>query len=133
MILQSTVAHMKRRSQFGKTLFEHQALRLRIADLYPRRGAAHGVAHLPTRTESPQPADRGGAEGQRCTPRRRGRRECMHVFGGSGYLVEETPVSRWWRDMKLGRVGGGTDKILWELVAAGITPADDSYDRLVQR
>ena len=35
--------------------------------------------------------------------------------------------------MKLGRVGGGTDEILWELVAAGIAPADDSYDRLVQR
>jgi acyl-ACP dehydrogenase len=25
--------------------------------------------------------------------------ECMHIFGGAGYLVDETPIGRWWRDM----------------------------------
>ena len=37
--------------------------------------------------------------------------ECMHIFGGSGYLVDETPLGKWWRDMKLARVGGGTDEV----------------------
>ena len=56
--------------------------------------------------------------------------ECMHIFGGSGYLVDETPLGRWWRDMKLARVGGGTDEVLWELVAAGMRPDYDGYDEL---
>ena len=51
----------------------------------------------------------------------------MHIFGGSGYLVDETPLGRWWRDMKLARVGGGTDEVLWELVAAAMKPDYDGY------
>ncbi len=51
--------------------------------------------------------------------------ECMHIFGGSGYLVDETPLGRWWRDMKLARVGGGTDEVLWELVVAAMKPDYD--------
>lgn len=134
MILQFTVAHMKRRSQFGKTLFEHQALRLRIADLYSRVEVLRMA--LRTFQLEQSPLSLRTAAALKVSAARLGEEvagECMHVFGGSGYLVEETPVSRWWRDMKLGRVGGGTDEILWELVAAGIAPADDSYDRLVQR
>jgi alkylation response protein AidB-like acyl-CoA dehydrogenase len=53
--------------------------------------------------------------------------ECMHIFGGSGYLVDETPLGAWWRDMKLARVGGGTDEVLWELVAAAMKPDYDGY------
>jgi alkylation response protein AidB-like acyl-CoA dehydrogenase len=56
--------------------------------------------------------------------------ECMHIFGGSGYLADETPIGRWWRDMKLARVGGGTDEVLWELVAAGMKPDQDGYTEL---
>jgi alkylation response protein AidB-like acyl-CoA dehydrogenase len=54
----------------------------------------------------------------------------MHIFGGSGYLVDETPLGRWWRDMKLARVGGGTDEVLWELVAAAMKPDYDGYHDL---
>ena len=56
----------------------------------------------------------------------------MHIFGGSGYLVDETPLGRWWRDMKLARVGGGTDEVLWELVAAAMKPDFDDYDELIR-
>ncbi|MGA9491120.1 MAG: acyl-CoA dehydrogenase family protein [Mycobacterium sp.] len=57
--------------------------------------------------------------------------ECMHIFGGAGYLVDETPLGRWWRDMKLARVGGGTDEVLWELVAAAMKPDHDGYTDLM--
>lgn len=43
-----TLARMMSRRQFGQTLFEHQALRLRMADLQARvdllRYALHGIA-----------------------------------------------------------------------------------------
>ena len=57
--------------------------------------------------------------------------ECMHIFGGAGYLVDETPIGRWWRDMKLARIGGGTDEVLWELVAAAMKPDYDGYNELM--
>lgn len=122
-----TLARMMARRQFGHTLYEHQALRLRLADLQARvdmlRYALDGVAatgklDLRTAAAMKVSAARLGEEVVN---------ECMHIFGGSGYLVDETPLGRWWRDMKLARVGGGTDEVLWELVAAAMKPDYDGY------
>ncbi|OIN79145.1 mycobactin biosynthesis acyl-ACP dehydrogenase MbtN [Mycobacterium malmoense] len=128
-----TLARMMVRRQFGSTLFEHQALRLRMADLQARvdllRHALHGIA-------AQGRLDLRAAAGVKVTAARLGEEvisECMHIFGGSGYLVDETPLGRWWRDMKLARVGGGTDEVLWELVAAGMTPDHDGYATLIGR
>ncbi len=35
--------------------------------------------------------------------------------------------------MKLARVGGGTDEVLWELVAAGLQPDHAGYEALFGR
>jgi alkylation response protein AidB-like acyl-CoA dehydrogenase len=40
-------------------------------------------------------------------------------------------AGRWWRDMKLARIGGGTDEVLWELVAAAMKPDYDGYNELM--
>lgn len=129
-VLGITHARMMHRTQFGATLFEHQALRLRLADLQARvdllRHGLNGFAaegRLDLRTSA----------AMKVTAARLGEEvigECMHIFGGSGYLVDETPLGRWWRDMKLARVGGGTDEVLWELVAAGMRPDYDGYAEL---
>ena len=128
-----TLARMMTRRQFGHTLYDHQALRLRIADLQARvdmlRYALDGIAatgKLDLRTAAAMKvnAARLGEEVLN---------ECMHIFGGSGYLVDETPLGRWWRDMKLARVGGGTDEVLWELVAAAMKPDYDGYAELNQQ
>ncbi|MGA5542410.1 mycobactin biosynthesis acyl-ACP dehydrogenase MbtN [Mycobacterium sp. NPDC051198] len=126
-ILGITLARMMKRRQFGHTLFEHQALRMRMADLQARvdmlRYALTGVA-------TQGKLDLRAAAAFKVTAARLGEEvasECMHIFGGSGYLVDETPLGKWWRDMKLARVGGGTDEVLWELVAAAMKPDYDGY------
>lgn len=126
-----TLARMMTRRQFGRTLFEHQALRLRMADLQARvdvlRHALNGIA-------AQGRLDLRAAAGVKVTAARLGEEvmsECMHIFGGSGYLVDETPLGSWWRDMKLARVGGGTDEVLWELVAAGMAPDYGGYESAV--
>ena len=128
-----TLARMMTRRQFGQTLFEHQALRLRMADLQARVDqlsyALHGIAARGR-------LDLRAAAGIKVTAARLGEEvvgECMHIFGGSGYLVDETPLGRMWRDMKLARVGGGTDEVLWELVAAGMKPDHAGYEDWVGR
>jgi len=122
-----TLARMMKRRQFGHTLFEHQALRLRMADLQARvdllRYALTGLA-------AEGRLDLRAAAAVKVSAARLGEEvlsECMHIFGGSGYLVDETQLGHWWKDMKLARVGGGTDEVLWELVAAAMKPDYDGY------
>ena len=126
-VLGITHARMVERRQFGATLFEHQALRLRVADLQARVDLLrHGLNGIAAEAR----LDLRAAAAVKVTAARLGEEvlsECMHIFGGSGYLVDETPLGRWWRDMKLARVGGGTDEVLWELVAAAMKPDFDGY------
>lgn len=128
-----TVARMKRRQSFGVTLFDHQALRLRIADLQARvdmmrlalDGLVANAAGLNVRS----------AAAAKVTVVRLGcevMSECMHIFGSAGVLETESPLGRWWRDAKMARIGGGTDEMLWEIVAAGLEPDFASYDRMVR-
>ena len=130
-VLGITHARMIHRRQFGTTLFEHQALRMRMADMQARvdllRHGLNGIA-------ADGRLDLRSAAAVKVTAARLGEEvlsECMHLFGGAGYLVDETPLGRWWRDMKLARVGGGTDEVLWERVAAAMRPDHDGYAELI--
>lgn len=126
-----TLARMMTRRQFGHTLFEHQALRLRMADLQARVDLLrHGLNGIAAQGR----LDLRASAGIKVNAARLGEEvisECMHIFGGSGYLVDETPLGSWWRDMKLARVGGGTDEVLWELVAAGMAPDYGGYESVI--
>lgn len=127
-----TVARMKRRQTFGVALFDHQALRLRVADLQARvdmlrlalRGLILDDAGLNVRSSA---AVKVTAVRLACEVMS----ECMHIFGNAGVIETESPLGRWWHDTKMARVGGGTDEMLWEIVAAGLEPDYANYDRLV--
>lgn len=128
-----TLARMYDRTQFDKRLYDHQALRLRIADLQSRvdllRHALAGVAaqgriNLRTAASLKVTAANLGEEVAS---------ECLHIWGGIGYLDIGLPLNRWFRDMKLARVGGGTDEVLWELVAAAMKPDTDGYRALLAK
>lgn len=131
-MLAITLARMLDRTQFGKRLYDHQALRLRIADLQARvdllRHALVGVAadgRVNVRTAASLKAS-AAALGEEVAS------ECLHIFGGIGYLDTGLPINRWWRDMKLARVGGGTDEVLWELVAAAMKPDNVRYRQMME-
>jgi len=42
--------------------------------------------------------------------------ECLQVFGARGY-TRHYPLERIWRDVRLARIGGGSEEVLTELVA----------------
>ena len=41
---------------------------------------------------------------------------CLQFYGGYGY-VEEFPIARAWRDVRLITIGGGTSEIMKEIIA----------------
>ena len=47
--------------------------------------------------------------------------EAVQLFGGAGYL-EETPIARHHRDVRILRIGGGTDEIQLEILAKRLVP-----------
>lgn len=127
-----TTAHLHRRTQFGRPLIEHQALRLRLADLSAQvtvlRHGLYGAA-----ADSPGGPEFGTREiaAFKVTAARLAGTvvdECLHLFGGMGYLEDETPLAQMYRDVRLARLGGGTDEVMWELVAAGLVPDFAAYD-----
>jgi acyl-ACP dehydrogenase len=128
-------AHLQRREQFGRPLIEQQALRLRLAELYSRQLTLRYAVYA-----AAQGVQVAGACGTReiaalkVTAARFAEevmRECMHMFGGAGYLDDETPLGRMWRDSRLARLGGGTDEMMWELVASGLVPDIVGYEQSV--
>ncbi len=47
--------------------------------------------------------------------------EAVQVLGGRGF-TEETPLAQIWRDVRMSRIGGGTDEIALEIIAQGLRP-----------
>ena len=48
---------------------------------------------------------------------------CLQYFGGRGFM-DETPISRSFRDGRLGSIGGGADEVMLGIIAKsmGIMP-----------
>jgi alkylation response protein AidB-like acyl-CoA dehydrogenase len=42
--------------------------------------------------------------------------ECLQIHGGYGY-IEEYDIARFYRDIRLWKIGGGTTEVMWELIA----------------
>lgn len=45
--------------------------------------------------------------------------EAVQIHGGYGYMIEY-PVQRYWRDARIGTIGGGTSEIMKEIIAASL-------------
>jgi alkylation response protein AidB-like acyl-CoA dehydrogenase len=120
------LAFADRRSVGGGSLRQQQAIAHRLAAL--ASDIAAGRALLRERIDAAQRGQISSAEaGQaKLVLNRiawRAADEAMQVLGGHGF-TEETPFARIWRDIRIGRIGGGTDEVQLELVAQSLRPGE---------
>jgi alkylation response protein AidB-like acyl-CoA dehydrogenase len=127
---------LHRRRQFGTPLIERQALRLRLAEIAAQATTGRLALYaLAASLDRPRPQWAREVAALKVTLARvaeRASSECMSMFGGLGYLEDATPLARLWRDGRFARLGGGTDEVMLELVAAGLPVDDALYDAAVR-
>ena len=127
---------LHRRRQFGTPLIERQALRLRLAEIAAQattgRLALYALAASLDRLRPGWARDVAALKVTLARAAERASSEFMAMFGGMGYLEDATPLARMWRDGRFARLGGGTDEVMLELVAAGLPVDDELYDALVR-
>lgn len=136
LALSLAATRLYRRHQFGVPLVEHQALRLRLAELTANalllRHGVEGMAWSLARGGSVTMRDVAGAKAVAARLAERVLSECAHLFGGAGYLEDETPFARLRRDLQVGRLGAGSDEMMWELVAGGLPRDDGRYEAWIR-
>ena len=117
--IEVTLQYMNEREAFGRKINKFQVLRHRIAqmsaeiemtkifcyDLYRRYQAGDYLVKEASMAKllGTQLADRVA-------------HQCLQMFGGYGFM-EDYPLARMYRDVRLGQIGGGTSEILCEIIS----------------
>jgi alkylation response protein AidB-like acyl-CoA dehydrogenase len=113
-----TLQYAKEREAFGKAIGHFQVIRHKFAEMATKLEAARQLVYMtawrfangeyPVREISMAKlyASRIACEVAD---------ECIQIHGGAGYMKEYN-VERVWRDMRLNRIGAGTDEIMLEVI-----------------
>lgn len=117
--MELAIERIKHRAQFGRILMENQGLQHASVEVLAGLAAAEALLEdctIAYTSGDYQPASvamlklvagRTGFEAADLA---------LQLFGGWGY-VADFPVERMWRDVRLMRIGGGTDEIMMNVVA----------------
>ncbi len=116
--LDMTIDYLKDRVAFGKPLITKQVLRHRIAEMEVEIECVRHLAHHCVKLlEEGKDATR-----EISMLKFKGARtakwvidECLQMHGGNGY-IEEYPICRAYRDVRIMTIGGGTDEIMLEII-----------------
>ncbi|SDG49648.1 citronellyl-CoA dehydrogenase [Lentzea fradiae] len=121
------VAHMRDRTAFSARLIDHQAPRHRLAWHWARVSAVDALLDAAMAPGHGGEVSHSAAAAVKLVAAR----DCadavdaaLQAFGGRGYS-EDFPLARMYRDVRLTRIGGGTDEVLCEVIASTLD-ADDA-------
>ena len=112
--LDTTVAYMRERKQFGQRLTDFQALRFRIADYATQIEAARLMVHrAAAAVTNREPAATAAAMAKRFATDAGFEvvNGCLQLHGGYGYL-RDYPIERVMRDLRVHQILEGTNEIM---------------------
>jgi acyl-CoA dehydrogenase len=117
-----TLAYTQERKAFGKTLFEFQNTRFKLAEIAAIAKAARAftdrcveelvAGKLDTATASMIKMWATEQQGKVMD-------ECLQLFGGYGYM-NEYPIARMFADARVQRIYGGSNEIMREVIARAL-------------
>ncbi|MDX1622247.1 MAG: acyl-CoA dehydrogenase family protein, partial [Nitriliruptorales bacterium] len=125
--LGTAIAYAREREAFGRPVAKFQVWRHRFADLGTEiakgRALTEHALRLHVAAEEGVEVDRTEVIRATAMAKLLTQRmafevadECVQVHGGAGYMMEY-PAQRFWRDARLGPIGGGTDEIMREILS----------------
>jgi alkylation response protein AidB-like acyl-CoA dehydrogenase len=117
--LEDTMAYVKQRHAFGGPLSDKQVVRHRIADLATIVEAGRWLTYAAClRFQNGEEAVREISMVKLFTAEmaQRVAYECVQLHGGYGYM-REYPIERFFRDIRLMTIGGGTSEIMKDIIA----------------
>ncbi len=111
--LDASLKYSQERKQFGKQLFDFQAIQFKLADMATNieaarmltfRAAAMKDAGIPNTKEAAEAKLFASEIAEKASS------EAVQIFGGYGF-IKEYPVEKFYRDVKLLTIGEGTSEI----------------------
>ncbi len=116
------LAYVRDRDVFGRPVAENQGVRWKLADMFKDIEAGRGLLYRACGTADPYPDPFMAATAKVfCNEMAmRVASEALQLHGGYGY-TDEYPVSRIYRQVRYGSLGGGTTETLRDLIGKRIT------------
>ncbi|MFN2463377.1 MAG: acyl-CoA dehydrogenase family protein [Candidatus Dormibacteria bacterium] len=117
--LDESLAYARERQSFGVAISKHQAIQFKLADMamevHLARLATYHAARL-WDAGRPCAIDAAAAKLFASEASKRACDQAIQIHGGMGFM-EESPVARFWRDVKVNEIGEGTSEVQRMLIA----------------
>jgi len=118
LCLEEAIRYARQRIQFGRPLAKFQAIRHKLAEMASlvetARCLTYHALSLYVAGEDAMTAVTM-AKMYACEAAKRVADEALQIHGGYGYMMEY-PVQRFWRDARIGTIGGGTTEIMKQII-----------------
>jgi citronellyl-CoA dehydrogenase len=125
-IVRETIAYTQQRTTFGQPLINNQVIHFRMAELLTeiemlKHFCYACVERMVAGEDITRMASMAKLKAGRLS--REVSDSCLQYYGGMGYM-EETPISRAFRDSRLLSIGGGADEVMLGIICKleGILP-----------
>ncbi|NYT63387.1 acyl-CoA dehydrogenase family protein [Alcaligenaceae bacterium] len=118
-LIQETADYLRQRVAFGRPLLDNQYIQYKLAELKTELEALRSLIYRATEAYIQDEDVIELASMAKLKAGRLGREIadwCMQFQGGMGYTWEN-PVSRAYRDYRLGSIGGGADEVMMMVIA----------------
>jgi short/branched chain acyl-CoA dehydrogenase len=122
--LDAALKYAKDRKSFGKPLSKHQAIQFKLADMAMETELARTMVYRAATAyshSSGQTSDEVRMLAAMCKlfaseTSKRAADQAVQIHGGYGFM-EDYPVARYWRDVKVNEIGEGTSEVQRMLIA----------------
>ncbi|WP_411820674.1 acyl-CoA dehydrogenase family protein [Hyphococcus formosus] len=116
--IDATIEYTRERKAFGKSILDNQVVHFRMAELKAEVQALRSltwdaVEKMMSGEDATMLASMAKLKVGRLS--REVNDSCLQYWGGMGFM-EETPVSRSYRDGRLGSIGGGADEVMLSII-----------------